>query len=95
MGLLLIFAATLIFLMVSAEDDGKDYRELLETDDIVILVIIMSRYLVQVARLFFVIKSAKANRHIHEEIKKIDLNEIDLNQTKNNSINFHDMNRIE
>jgi hypothetical protein len=66
LGVLLVFAATLIFLMASSDVDRKDYREFLQTDDAVILVIIITRYLVQVTRLICEIKSAKTNRILHE-----------------------------
>lgn len=85
LGILLVFAATLIFLTFYVETDEikKDYRELIETDDVIILVIVMSRYLVQIIRLIFAIKHAKINRDIHNEMKAVNLNNVELNVSTN------------
>lgn len=92
-GILCLFGATLMFLVIYGREEGKDYRKLLETDDVLILVIVVSRYLVQVVRLLCVIKKAKSNRKMQREIKKVDLNALEL--THNNSINFHDMHKVD
>lgn len=49
----------------------------------------MSRYILQVVRLVYILKKARTNREMHSEMKKIDLNMLEM--THNNSINFHDM----
>jgi hypothetical protein len=58
-----------------------------------ILVIVMSRYVVQVGRIIIEIRRARRNRELHAEIKKMDLNAIDL--THNNSLNFQDMHKVD
>ena len=88
--MLCLFGATLLFLIAYGEgDDQKDYRELLDTDDVLILVIVMTRYVVQVVRIVYILKKAKNNRELHSEMKKIDLNMLEI--THNNSINFQDL----
>ena len=51
--------------MIYGEGDTRDYRDLLDTDDILILVIVMSRYVVQIIRLICVLRKAKKNRDMH------------------------------
>ena len=53
----------------------------------------MSRYVVQIIRLICVLRKAKKNRDMHEKMKKIDLNALEM--THNNSLNFHDMHKAE
>ncbi len=64
LGLLCLFAATLCFLAVYAEspNEEKDYRELVETDDIIILVIVIARYIAQAVSLILTIRNSSANR---------------------------------
>ena len=64
-ALLCLFAATLLFLVIYGEGNGKDYRELLDTDDVIILIIVMSRYVVQIIRLLCELKKARKNRKMH------------------------------
>jgi len=80
-----------MFLVAYGEDPGRDYRELLETDDAIILVLVITRYVAQVARLILVILHAKTNRKLHKEIKEVNLNHVEMNH----SINFNDMYKAE
>ena len=89
-ALLFLFAGTLLFLVIYGEGNEK---ELLDTDDIIILVIVISRYFMQVIRMFCILKTAKKNREMHAQMKKIDLNALEM--THNNSLNFHDMHKAE
>ena len=93
MGLLCIFAATLIFLIAYGEGEGKDYRELLETDDAIILLVVMTRYVMQIVRLISVIRKVRINRKVQNEMKKIDLNDIEIN--KNKSLNYQNVHEVD
>jgi hypothetical protein len=85
LALLCLFAATLCFLAFYSQstDEEKDYRELVETDDIIILVIVIARYVAQAVSLVLTIRNSTANREIHKEIKNVNLNNIDLNLSAN------------
>jgi len=59
---------------------------LLEVDDVVVIILIISRYVMQLLRLINEIKHTHTNRKIQHEIKKVDLNAGQFNP----SMNFQD-----
>lgn len=54
---------------------SKSNDVVLETDDIVLLVIIIVRYSVQIIRLGCMIKKSHDSAHLQKELKEIDLND--------------------
>ena len=68
LGLLCIFAATLIFLLVFSNEgeNEKDYRKFIETDDIIILVLVIGRYIGQIVSLIYAVRNSKTNRDLHK-----------------------------
>lgn len=95
LGLLCIFAATLIFLFLFSNEgeDEKDYRKFIETDDIIILILVIGRYVGQIVSLVYAVRNSTTNRELQKEVKNIDLNNIEVNLSANfgNSIKADQM----
>ena len=93
LALLLLFAATLLFLIFSGgEKSSRDYKEALDTEDVLVLTLVIARYIAQIARLICVISKAKTNRKLHHELKELNLNEVNEG---NQTAHFHDVMRTD
>jgi hypothetical protein len=65
----------------------------LEVDDVLVIIIVITRYVVQVVRLIHEIRHTRTNRRLQSEIKKFNLNEMELHSTTFNDA-FHIDNQI-
>ena len=83
--IVVVFAISLIFMTVTENKvqagEQTQYKVLIETDDIIIIVIIVARYGIQIWQMIKTIRNTKKNIEIQKNMK-----DIDLNKTPNASV---------
>lgn len=73
---LILFAVTLLFLAIpiNQQSTDRDYRLMLETEDAVIIGVVLVNYLLQIVRILLAIRRTQANCLLQEEMNHMDLN---------------------
>ena len=87
--ILCAFSLSFVFLLLSekkSEEAGSEGSNsvgevLLEADDIVVIGIVMVRYAVQIWQMVKAIRNTRSNMIMQRNIKEVDLNNKDLNQS--------------
>ena len=84
--ILIIFAATFLFLLMSDKKHSDDTKNsvrdvLLEADDVLIIIIVLGRYVVQLYQMVTAIKNTRRNMILGRKMKDIDLNNKDPHQS--------------
>lgn len=72
---LLVFFSLIAIIVYVSVSKPKENDLFLESDDIILIVIIIVRYVVQIVRLAIMIKNSHDSQHMQKQLKEIDFND--------------------